>query len=122
MIPADTSIRVDHLGRDDAAVAALLNDGQIVIHPFVIGELACGNRRNRAQILSQLHDLPMIPIADDAEVLFFIERRRLMGLGVGYVDVHLLVGTSLMPPTCLWTRDKRLQKVAVSLGLAYRAN
>ena len=122
MILADTSIWVEYLGRGDDNLAALLNDGQIVMHPFVIGELACGNCNNRAQILLQLHDLPMTPTADAVEVLFFIERQRLMGLGVGYVDVHLLVGASLMPPTRLWTRDKRLHKAAGSLGLAYYAH
>ena len=122
MILADTSIWVDYLGQGDADMATLLDDGQIAIHPFVIGELACGNCSNRTEVLSQLHKLPMVPVADQIEVLFFIEQRRLMGLGVGYVDVHLLVGVSLMPPTRLWTRDKRLRKAAASLGLACHVN
>lgn len=89
------------------------------MHPFVLGELACGNLRNRNEVLALLKDLPRVAIATDDEVLFFIERHALMGRGIGYVDAHLLAAVILSGATQLWTRDKRLQAVALSLVLAY---
>ncbi|EAR20324.1 PilT protein-like [Nitrococcus mobilis Nb-231] len=91
----------------------------MLMHPFVLGELACGNLRNRNEVLALLKDLPRVAIATDDEVLFFIERHALMGRGIGYVDAHLLAAVILSGATQLWTRDKRLQAVALSLVLAY---
>ncbi len=119
MILVDTSVWVDHLRRGDDGLVSLLNDAQVITHPFVIGELACGNLNNRTEVLSRLKDLPVIPTATDSEALFFIERRKLMGRGIGYVDAHLLAATALSSSTRLWTRDRSLLAVAVSLELAY---
>ena len=98
---------------------SLLDRGDILIHPFVIGELACGNLSNRAEILGMLAQLPQLALASNVEVLGFIERRALHGRGVGYVDVHLLASTALDPDAQLWTLDHRLEIVASDLGYAY---
>lgn len=122
MILADTSVWVDHLRAGDNKLASLLNDNRVLMHPFVLGELACGNLRDRREILALLKDLPRITVAHDEEVLFFIERHELMGHGIGYVDAHLLSATILAAPARLWTRDKRLRTTAKSLDLAYAAS
>lgn len=118
MILVDTSVWVDHLRRGDPGLVRLLNTTQVLTHPFVIGEVACGNLKRRSNMLALLQDLPQSSVAIDAEVLFFIERQALMGRGIGYIDAHLLAAVTLEGNT-LWTRDKRLQSVAVELGLAY---
>lgn len=117
MILVDTSVWIDHLRHGDAALAASLEAGQVAIHPFVVGELACGNLRDRAEVLGLLQSLPTLVVASDKEVLFSIEAHALAGLGIGYVDVHLLTSAKLSGAT-LWTRDKRLLTVAAGLGLA----
>jgi len=119
MILVDTSVWVDHLRAGDDQLAALLNKSQVLMHPFVVGELACGNLHNREEVLALLKDLPPSTVAADDEVLFFIDRHALMGRGIGYVDAHLLASVSLSGPAQLWTRDKRLRAVADSLALAY---
>jgi predicted nucleic acid-binding protein len=118
MILVDTSIWIDHLRAGDQTLSTLLNDGHVATHPFVIGELACGNLRQRSEVLRLLDALPKVPVASDREVLYFIERNRLMGRGVGYVDAHLLTATALGDGLRLWTRDRRLNDVAVDLGMA----
>lgn len=115
MILADTSVWVDHLRVGDARLAALLRDGQVLCHPFVVGELACGNLRRRAEILSLLADLPQLPAMSNADVMRFIEINRLMGRGLGWVDVHLLCSAFVSHVT-LWTRDRRLANAATGLG------
>lgn len=119
MILVDTSIWVDHLRAGDNDLVSLLNTSQVLMHPFVLGELACGNLQNRNEVLALLKDLPRISVATDDEVLFFIERHALMGKGVGYVDAHLLASVTLDGSTRLWTRDRRLHAIAETLGLAY---
>lgn len=119
MILVDTSVWIDHLRAGDEELAALLNSTQVLMHSFVVGELACGNLHNRETVLRLLQDLPQAPLASDAEVLFFIERHRLMGRGMGYIDAHLLAATALADPARLWTRDRRLAAAACDLGLAY---
>lgn len=119
MILIDTSVWVDHLRADDAAVATLLKTGRVLAHPFVIGELALGHLRQRRTILSALQDLPRASVATDGEVLLFIERHALAGLGIGYVDIHLLAATRLTAGSALWTRDKRLSGAAGRLGLGW---
>lgn len=119
MILADTSVWIDHLRRGDSRLATALDADQILIHPFVIGELACGNLRKRADILAMLSRLPATQTATDDEVLTFLERKRLMGRGIGIVDAHLLASVALTPPTRLWTRDRQLQAAATGLKLAY---
>lgn len=119
MILADTSIWVDHLRRGgDARMTALLEAGQVVMHPYVLGELALGSLKNRAAILRDLDAMPRAGIAGMDEVLGFIERHRLFGTGVGLVDAHLLASTLLTPETRLWTRDRRLHAAAAQLGVA----
>ncbi len=117
MILVDTSVWVDHLRKGDAGLKALLGAGQVLIHSFVISELALGNLRQRDAILQSLHDLPPAVMAGDGEVLGFIERNALFGLGIGYVDAQLLASARLSA-ALLWTHDKRLHEVAVRLGLA----
>jgi predicted nucleic acid-binding protein len=119
MILVDTSVWVDHLRDGTPALAAALEQGSVLMHPFVLGELACGNLKNRGEVLRLLGDLPAAPLATDPEALNYIERRALMGRGIGYVDVHLLASVALAGAARLWTRDKRLTAVAADLKLAY---
>jgi predicted nucleic acid-binding protein len=118
VILADASVWVDHLRAGDKALAALLDAGAVLAHPFVIGELALGNLRQPEIVLQALADLPHAGVATDAEVLHFIERHALSGRGIGYVDAHLLAAVKLTAASELWTKDKRLHSVAVQLGLA----
>jgi len=117
MILVDSSVWVDHLRRGDTVLEALLNTEQVLAHPFVIGELALGNLRKREVLLHYLQNLPQAIIASDEEVFGFIERYKLFGLGIGYIDAHLLASTRLSAAR-LWTRDKRLHQAALKLGLA----
>jgi predicted nucleic acid-binding protein len=119
MILADTSIWVEHLRRREGVLAELLETGQVLTHPFVVGELACGVMQARDQVLALMRDLPQAPSASDDEALSLIERRRLMGRGIGYIDVHLLASAILADTAMLWTRDKRLATIADELGCAF---
>jgi len=118
VILADTSVWIDHLRAGVPALADALEQGRVLVHPFVVGELACGNLRNRRQLLELLGNLPSAPAATDAEAMEFIERRALMGRGIGYIDVHLLAAVALSGTARLWTRDRRLDAVAAELNLA----
>ena len=118
MILADTSIWVDHLRANDCGLAGLLSAEQVVMHPFVIGEIALGHLPQRQAILSDLQSLPELMLATDEEALLLIDSHRLFGRGIGYVDAHLLASVRLTPETRLWTRDGRLHAVAAELGLA----
>jgi len=120
VILIDTSIWIDHLRQSDAQVVTLLQSDLVLVHPFVIGELACGNLKSRADILGLLNTLPQARVALEHEVLFFIDRHKLMGLGIGYIDAHLLAATTLNEGAKLWTRDKRLDTIAQQLGCAYK--
>jgi len=119
VILADTSVWVDHLRVGDKALGGLLDSGLILVHPFVIGELALGRLREREIILEALSELPKVTVGTDAEVLAFIGRHALFGQGIGYVDVHLLAAVRLTAGAQLWTRDNRLRRVADELGLAF---
>lgn len=119
MILVDTSVWIDHLRRSDARLSVALENGSVLMHPFVLGEIACGNLTNRDDVLTLLADLPSAPVATDAEALAFIERHKLMGRGIGYIDVHLLASTALRSDARLWTRDRRLGETAASLELAH---
>jgi hypothetical protein len=118
MILLDTSVWVDHLRRGDSLVVQVLESGQAAAHAFVIGELACGNLKSRVRVIDLLQALPQLTMAMDDEVLYFIERNKLMGRGIGYVDAHLLAAASISG-SLLWTRDKRLREIAAALGVAY---
>jgi predicted nucleic acid-binding protein len=118
MILVDTSVWVDHLRARNAALADLLNRGSVLAHPFVIGELALGQMRQREIVLGSLAALPGALVATDVEVLKFVERHALFGRGVGYIDAHLLAAVQLTQAVGLWTMDKRLRAVAEDLGLA----
>lgn len=120
MILVDTSVWVDHLRKGDPALARLLDNGMVLAHPFVIGELALGNLRQRDLILTALQDLPRAVAATEQEVLLFIDQHALAGAGIGYVDAHLLAAVRLTAGATLWTRDKRLLGVAQRLDLAAR--
>ena len=119
MILVDTSVWVDHFRRSDARLARLLERGTVVMHPFVVGEIACGNLADRGSILGLLRNLPAATMAEADEVLGFIERHDLHGRGVGYVDVHLLAAVALTSGATLWTRDKRLRAAAEDLGCTF---
>jgi len=112
----DTSVWVDHLRRRNNVLTALLEKSQVWTHPFVIGELACGNLAQRVKVLESLAALPHAPVAHHDEVLAFLESHHLMGRGLGWIDVHLLVAAKLgnVP---FWTMDKRPAAVAIGLRL-----
>ncbi len=122
MILVDTSVWIDHLRLNDERLARLLGEGQVIAHPFVTGELALGHLHNREAVLSALQNLPQAPVATDDEALRFIERNTLYGIGIGYIDAHLLASVRLAPGTALWTRDKRLLAAGTRLGLAESEN
>ncbi len=117
MILVDTSVWIDHLRVGDAQLVELLEHGHVLVHPYVIGELALGNMVNRAAVLGAMGDLPSLSMATDREVLGFIESSVLHGSGIGYIDAHLLAAIRLTPGTQLWTRDKKLLSVANRLEL-----
>lgn len=118
MILVDTSIWIDHLRVSNERLARLLDACQVLAHPFVTGELALGNLRNRDAVLGALQDLPQVGMATESEVLRFIERKSLFRLGIGYIDAHLLAAVLLTPGSVLWTRDKHLLAASAQLGIA----
>jgi len=118
MVLVDTSIWVNHLRRGDIQLEELLLNGEVVCHPFVIGELACGNIKNRYEILTLLQSLPETPTIDLAEYLYFIEQNHLSGIGIGFVDVHLLASAKLSGVP-LWTNDKWIKETALKLKIFY---
>jgi predicted nucleic acid-binding protein len=118
MVLVDTSVWVTHLRKGNIGLEALLNEGHVVCHSFIVGELACGNLKNRSQILSLLYALPTATHAEHGEVMQLIEDRGLMGKGLGYIDMHLLA-SAILSKVPLWTLDKKLNQVSLRLGLAY---
>jgi predicted nucleic acid-binding protein len=118
VILVDTSVWVDHLRARDETLFQLLDAEQVLIHPFVIGEVALGHLRRRRLVLDTLRIIPQAPIASHGEVLHFIDEHGLFGFGIGYVDVHLLASAQLTAGVKLWTRDKRLLDAANRLALA----
>ena len=117
MILADTSLWIDHFRSGDKLMRQHLNQGRIVIHPFIIAELALGYPRDRNRTLALLDLLPQVGVAQLDEVRQMIESRRLYNLGIGLTDAHLIASVFLNPPTLLWTRDQPLRKVAEALGI-----
>ena len=118
MIIADTSIWIHHFRKANAQFCQLLTEGQIAMHPFILGELSCGNLPSRISTIRDLSALPMAAACLDREVRELIESRQLMGRGIGYIDAHLLA-SALISGFPLWTRDKRLQETAAMLGCSY---
>ena len=119
MVLVDTSIWVTHLRHRSRQLEKLLMDAEVMCHPFIIGELACGNLRNRNEIISLLQSLPMASTIEFDEFLFFFVFYQLMGKGIGFVDVHLLASAQLTG-ILLWTADKRLKYTADQLGLTFK--
>jgi predicted nucleic acid-binding protein len=119
MVLVDTSIWITHLRQGSRQLEKLLMDAEVMCHPFIIGELACGNLKNRTEIISLLQSLPMVRMIEFDEFLFFIDKNRLMGKGIGFVDVHLLASAQLTGIP-LWTADKRLKSSADLLKLAFK--
>lgn len=117
MTLADTSVWVDHLRRGNSKLAQLLLDGEVLSHPFVVGELACGFLTKRAEILSLLGTLPKAVLADHEEVLRLVDTQRLYGQGLGWIDIHLLA-SALLSHTPIWTLDKTLARSAAAMGVA----
>lgn len=120
MILVDTSVWIDHLRAGDAGLAALLENGRVLGHPWVAGELALGRLSAREEVLGLLANLPQAEVAEHREVMALIERRRLDGRGIGYVDAQLLAATLLTDCATLWSRDRRLRAAAEHLGVAAR--
>jgi predicted nucleic acid-binding protein len=117
LILADTSIWIDHFRSGNKEMRKHLNEGQIVIHPAIIAELALGSLEQRTKTLALLDLLPQVRVAQLSEVRRMIEARRLYSLGIGLADAQLIASVFINPPTLLWTRDKRLGKAAESLGI-----
>jgi len=117
LILADTSIWIDHLRSGNQEMRRHLDQGQIVIHPFIIAELALGSLKERTKTLALLDLLPQVEVARTSELRLMIESRRLYNLGIGLTDAHLIASVFIDSPTLLWTRDKRLRKAAESLGI-----
>jgi len=119
VILVDTSVWIDHARSSDAELVKLLSRNRVLSHPFVVGEVAMGSFKQRDVFLAQLRDLPQAMMAQDDEVLGFIARHALFGLGIGYIDAHLLAAAQLTPGAVFWTRDTRLRAAAQKLSLAF---
>lgn len=119
MILVDSSVWIDHLRAQDPALTRLLEESLVLAHPWVTGEIALGNLRDRSQVLGSMNKLSQATVATDHEVRHLIEQKELYGLGIGYVDAQLLTSTMLSAEAKLWTRDKRLSQAAHRLGRAF---
>jgi len=118
MILVDTSVWVDHLRAGNRTLHSLLEDAEVLAHPFVIGELACGALRNREEVLTLLQALPEALAAEHEEVMHVVDREQLFGRGIGWIDAHLLTSARLSR-AALWTLDRRLSRIAAALDLAF---
>ncbi len=118
MVLVDTSVWVDHLRQGNPAMEKLLYEGSVLCHQFIVGEIACGNIKNRTEILTLLQFLPMATQAKHEEVMKFIDDNKLMGRGLGYIDVHLSV-SAMLTGVPLWTFDKRLNEINKELGISF---
>jgi predicted nucleic acid-binding protein len=118
MVLVDTSVWIAHLKQGQPPLANLLASGLVLLHPFVAGELACGNLRNRAAILADLATLPVAACASDQEVMRLVDHHQLWGRGLGWIDAHLLA-SALLSHARLWTLDKRLAAAAAAASLQW---
>jgi predicted nucleic acid-binding protein len=116
MTLVDTSVWVDHFRNGNTELQNLLQSNEVLMHPFIMGELSCGTMRNRGEILRLLQELPEARVAEHEEVLGLVERKRLWGRGIGWIDVHLLA-SALLSRSTIWTLDRQLSRVASSLAL-----
>jgi len=119
MILPDTAIWIDHIHGKNDQLAALLRGDQVLMHPFVLGEIALGSMKHYDSILESLLTLKQAPIVSDEEVRFMIKRHKIMGTGVGYTDAHILASVTVVDGASIWTRDKRLSAVALRMGVAW---
>jgi len=122
MILVDTSVWIDHLRSGSPLLAELLEQNRVVMHPMVLGELACGSLKNRQQLLQLWQSQDSLQAVSHDEALYFIEQHGLMGKSVGYIDVHLLASVALANGVKLWTQDKRLAHVAIEMRYAWEVN
>ncbi len=118
MILVDTSVWVSHFRDGEPELEKLLGNAEVMCHPFIVGELACGSIRNRSEILSLLQALPMASQAEHEEVLRFIKKSKLIGKGLGYIDVHLIASAALSAAP-IWTLDKQLDEISAELSLGF---
>jgi predicted nucleic acid-binding protein len=118
MVLVDTSVWIDHFRRSHPGLVELLEEGSVLCHPFVVGELACENLRNRDEILELLQALPLAKLAEHDEVLHLLRDRGLFGRGLGWVDAHLLA-SAMLTEVPIWTLDKSLGEVAIMVGHGY---
>jgi len=118
VVLVDTSVWMDHFRKASGKLSSLLEAEEVAIHAFVLGELACGNLRNRKEIIALLHALPKAPTVEEDELLLFIEGHRLMGRGIGLMDVHILASCCI-GSFQLWTKDKRLRVVAEEMNIGF---
>jgi predicted nucleic acid-binding protein len=118
MVLVDTSVWVRHLRAGDSDLEQLLNNGEVMCHPYIVGELACGNMKNRHEVLSLLQLLPLTTLARHEEILQFIEMNHLMGKGLGYMDVHL-AASAVLSGVPILSYDKKLNEVSEGLGIRY---
>jgi len=118
MVLVDTSVWVEHFRQGKIGLETLLNDGHVICHPFIVGELACGNLKSRSKILSLLNTLPMARLAEHEEVMHVIEKYHLMGKGLGFIDMHLLA-SAMLTNVPLWTLDRRLNSVSTTRGIKW---
>lgn len=119
MVLVDTSVWIEHFRKGHPRLIELLNNSEVAIHPFIIGELACGNIKNREEILDLLQTLDSSPEITLEEVLRFIEMNKLQGKGMGFIDINLLA-SSLLSDCMVWTNDKKLHGIAQKMGIAYQ--
>jgi predicted nucleic acid-binding protein len=119
MVVVDTSIWIDHFNRTDQTLLQLLEADMVALHPFIIGELVCGHLKDRSDVLGLLNDLPCISRITDEEFFIFVEKNHLYGMGLGFVDIHVLAST-LMAQYRVYTRDKDLLAAAATLKVAFK--
>jgi len=118
MVLVDTSVWIEHFRKGHPLLVCLLEEGEVLTCPYVIGEIALGNLKNRAEILKLFNTLPRSSLVSQDEVMFFIESHKLMGSGIGYIDAQILASASISKALIL-TLDKNLRKVAEHLGLYF---
>lgn len=121
MILPDAAIWIDHIHGKDEQLVALLRVGRVLVHPFVVGEIALGSMKRYDAIIESLTTLKPAPVASDDEVRVMIRQHKIMGAGIGYVDAHILASAMLVSGSAVWTRDKRLRRVAEAMDIAYAA-